>query len=405
MASWQRTLWVIVVGQLLVSVGFSFVFPFMPLYVQELGVPDLRDATLWAAALNSVQAISLGVMAPIWGTIADRRGRKPMLVRSLVGCGVFIGAMGFAQSPIHLLIFRTLQGTVSGTIAAASALVAAISPRGQNGYSLGMVQLSVWVGTAIGPVLGGIAAGTLGFRTCFWLAGLLMLVGGVATYLLVKEGPRPAAPATRKSVGRFAAIRTLGSGAPAIALIALSELSFNAVQPVLPLVAERALRPGDDPAVFIGVLFGTTALAASIGAVVLGRWSDRVGYRRVIVVSAIAGVVLHVLQTLTYDPLAQIVLRGLSGLALGGLMSASNALLAVVTASSSVGLAYGVADMARCAGRVVGPLGAAFMATQIDVGVGFIFAAVILAIVAVLALFTGPADRIRTATSAEPVRR
>ena len=216
MASWQRTLWVIVVGQLLVSIGFSFVFPFMPLYVQELGVPDLRDATLWAVALNSIQAVSLGVMAPIWGSIADRRGPKPMLVRSLVGCGVFIGTMGFAQSPIHLLICRTLQGTVSGTIAAASALVAAISPRARSGYSLGMVQLSVWVGTAIGPILGGIAVGTLGYRTCFWLAGLLMAAAGVATLVLVKEGPRPArATAARGSAGRFATLRTLGIGASA----------------------------------------------------------------------------------------------------------------------------------------------------------------------------------------------
>jgi hypothetical protein len=80
-------------------------------------------------------------------------------------------------------------------------------------------------------------------------------------------------------------------------------------------------------------------------------------------------------------------------------MSASNALLAVVTASSSVGLAYGVADMARCAGRVVGPLGAAVMATQIDVGVGLIFAAVILAVVGVLALVTGPAVHVQATTA------
>ena len=401
MASWQRTLWAIVVGQLLVSIGFSFVFPFMPLYVQELGVPDLRDATLWAAALNSIQAVSLGLMAPIWGTIADRRGRKPMLVRSLVGCGVFIGAMGFAQTPIHLLICRTLQGTVSGTIAAASALVAAISPRGQNGYSLGMVQLSVWVGTAIGPVLGGIAAGAIGYRACFWLAGGLMIVAGIATWLVVKEGPRPAATAAReKSAGRFGSLRALGGAAPAVALIALSELSFNAVQPVLALVAEQALAPGADTALFIGVLFGATALAASIGAVVLGKWSDRVGYRRVIVVCALAGVVLHVVQPLSYDPLVTIVLRTLAGFALGGLMSASNALLAVVTASSSVGLAYGVADMARCAGRVVGPVGAALMATRIDVGVGFLFAAAILAAVAILAFASNSPDRAQAPATA-----
>ncbi|HEX8906629.1 MAG TPA: MFS transporter, partial [Longimicrobiaceae bacterium] len=153
-------------------------------------------------------------------------------------------------------ICRTLQGTVSGTIAAASALVAAISPRARSGYSLGMVQLSVWIGTALGPILGGIAAGTLGYRTCFWLAGLLMTVAGLATYLLVKEGPRPARRSTAQgSRGRFAAVRALRSAVPAVVLIALSELSFNALQPVLPLVAERALAPGEDPALYIGVLY------------------------------------------------------------------------------------------------------------------------------------------------------
>jgi DHA1 family multidrug resistance protein-like MFS transporter len=394
MALWQRTLWVIVAGQLLTSLGSSFVFPFMPLFIQEIGVPDLREATLWAAAANSVQAVSLGIMAPIWGTLADRRGRKPMLVRSLIGCGVFIGAAGFSHSPIHLLICRTLQGTVSGTISAASALVAAISPRERRGYSLGMVQLSVWVGTAIGPVFGGLAAAALGYRACFWMAGVLMTVAGLATYVLAKEGPRPVSAPTRSSAGRFAAVRTLGSAAPAIALIALSELSFNAIQPILPLVAERALPVDPDPAIFIGILFGTTALTASIGAAVLGRWSDRIGYRRVILVSAATGALLHLVQPLSYDPAVLVILRAVTGFALGGLMAASNAQLAMVTASSSVGLAYGLADLARCVGRVIGPLAAAYLATQIDVGLGFVFAAAVLASVGVIALASHPSERV-----------
>ncbi|HYU18774.1 MAG TPA: MFS transporter [Chloroflexota bacterium] len=112
-SSWKRTLWVLVAGQGLTTMGFSFVFPFMPLYIQELGVADLRDATVWAGLFNALGAISMGVMGPIWGTLGDRFGRKRMLIRSNVGAAIFTCLMGFARSPEELVALRMLQDGVS----------------------------------------------------------------------------------------------------------------------------------------------------------------------------------------------------------------------------------------------------------------------------------------------------
>src|ERR1700681_2885925 len=179
MEGWERTAWICAATQFFTLVGFGLGLPFLPMYVQALGVTDRAEVALWSGVLSGSAALTMAVMAPIWGVLSDRYGRKPMLVRSMLGGAVVIGAMGFVGDVWQLLAVRLVQGAVTGSQAAAAALVAAATPANQLRFALGLVSTAVQVGNTIGPVIGGVAVGSLGFRGSFVLGGILLLIGGL----------------------------------------------------------------------------------------------------------------------------------------------------------------------------------------------------------------------------------
>src|SRR5919199_3685899 len=143
---WKRTLGVTAASQTLCILGFSFVMPFLPLYINQLGVHGVARITLWAAILQGGSAISMAITAPLWGVLADRYGRKIMVVRAAFSAALLVGMMGLAQNVYHLLILRTLQGAFTGTVSASQALVASHTPRQRLGFSLGIMQTAVFSG-------------------------------------------------------------------------------------------------------------------------------------------------------------------------------------------------------------------------------------------------------------------
>ncbi|MCL4858075.1 MAG: MFS transporter, partial [Caldilineaceae bacterium] len=185
MPAWRRNLYVVFVVQFLSGAGFSLVFPFLPLYVKELGVASGGSVEFWAALVFSSQAVTMMVASPIWGAFADRHGRKLMLERATIGGAILLILMGFAQNAEQLVLLRTIQGLVSGVISAANALVAASTPRQHSGEALGLLQTSRWAGVSGGPLIGGLLGEAFGFRECFWITGGMLALAGVATMFWV----------------------------------------------------------------------------------------------------------------------------------------------------------------------------------------------------------------------------
>ncbi|MDQ3247569.1 MAG: MFS transporter, partial [Chloroflexota bacterium] len=197
MPAWRRNLYVIFAVQLLSTMGFSLVFPFLPLYVKEVGIASSGSIEFWAGLVFSAQAITMMIASPIWGTVADRHGRKRMLERATLGAAVTLALMGFAQNAEQLVILRAIQGVVSGVVAAANALVAANTPKQHAGEALGLMQMARWAGVAGGPVLGGFLGDTFGFRESFWITGIMLGLAGLATIVWVKEDFTPVATTVR----------------------------------------------------------------------------------------------------------------------------------------------------------------------------------------------------------------
>ena len=156
--SWQRNLYTIFVAELIVIMGFSFVIPFMPLFIQQVGNFTNEEAAFWAGFANAAGGIAMFFSAPLWGIVADRWGRKPMVLRAMFGASVILALTGLAPNIAYVVGLRFALGLVSGTVAAASALVATVTPRDKISFAMGLLMMAVFSGTTMGPLFGGLAA-------------------------------------------------------------------------------------------------------------------------------------------------------------------------------------------------------------------------------------------------------
>src|SRR6202011_421552 len=205
--NWRRNLAALWLAEFTAILGFSFAFPFLPLFLhQELHIPNGPQLSFWTGIAASATGSALALPSPIWGRLADRYGRKPMLVRAMIGGGISVGLMGLAQSALQLTVLRGVQGASSGTVAAATALVATETPAAHLAWALGILSSSISLGSAVGPAAGGLAANLIGLRAIFLAGGTMLLLAAVPVLLLVRESPR--------RMARAAAPRAPGRSAP-----------------------------------------------------------------------------------------------------------------------------------------------------------------------------------------------
>ena len=187
MESWRKNLYAIAIAEFVVLMGFSFVNPFMPLFIQELGNFTSQEAAFWAGIAIGSGGIAMFLSAPVWGIVADRWGRKPMVLRSQFGSAIVLALAGLSPNVYYFIGLRFTQGLLSGTVAAASALVSAMTPRDKIPFAMGLLMVAVYGGTTLGPLLGGLLADVVGFRTTFFITGALLFLGGLIVLLFVKE--------------------------------------------------------------------------------------------------------------------------------------------------------------------------------------------------------------------------
>ncbi len=388
---WQRNLYVIWVAELVAIAGFTVVIPFLPYYVQELGVTDPEQVAIWSALLFTVHAITMAIFAPIWGSLADRYGRKPMVERAMFGGAVLLGAMGLVRNVQQLAILRVLQGCVTGTIPAATTLVASSVPRRRSGYALGLLQMAVYSGASAGPLLGGLVADTFGYRAAFWVTASLLFAAGLSVFFLVEErvepsqqkedspaeGPGPSSvegfdPNPVEGFWQGLAL-VLQSRALLIMFGTRMVMGFGSriVGPMLPLFVQSLMPGGERVASVTGLIMGVGAATGALGAVALGRVGDRIGHRRVMVACALGAAALYAPQFLVTTPTQLLILQGAAGVALGGILASVSATLANLAPQGRQGVVYGVDASAVSLANAVAPMAGAAIAAAL--GLRFIF--------------------------------
>jgi len=362
MPVWKRNLYVVCAAQLLTLIGFSSYLSFIPYYIQSFTTVTDQEALNWTAAIQTAGMLAMMVAAPIWGSLADRYGRKLMMVRATGAAVVLVLLMGLVRSPEQLIVLRVLSGIFCGTVGAANTLVAAGTPEEAMGRSLGLLQMTTFLANAVGPLIGGVAADILGYRAVFPGASALMAVALLGIVFMVQEKrdsmvrtaqrvARPRIRLSRQSLARLASSNAL------YLIAAMTGASFagSVLSPVLPMYI-KVLAPGTERlATLAGSLTSVMAVTAAISAVGIGAIGDRFGQRTTLLVSMLGVAVLALPQAFVTTATQLMVLRALHGVFVGGMMPTANALLARSTPPERRGTVLGLASGGSAGGMALGP--------------------------------------------------
>ncbi len=395
--NWSLTLWTMVGIQLVMSLSFTLLAPIMPLYLPDLGVhrPDMID--LWAGILASVTSFVGTFAAPVWGRMADRLGRKLMVLRSSLGIAVFTGLMGIATSVWHLLAFRMAMGLFAGFNSAAIALVAAQVPDQRLGYALGWLSTGQLVGALIGPIVGGGLADLTGsYRIPFFFASAISLIGFGLTWWLVQERfvrppPNAGARRARSLPAAMALLRATPGLAALMVVLLLAQFAVQAVQPVVTLFVQQLTGPVPQLATLAGAAFSVTGLADVIASPFLGKRSDVIGYRRVLLISLFGAAAMTLPQAFAHSYWAFVAERFGVGCFIGGILPTANALIGRLVPAASRGFVYGLSSSASFMGIALGPLTGGAVAASVGLRWVFVVTAVLLVVNLVWVWFALPA--------------
>lgn len=396
MALWKRNLYILWMGSFLSSVGMSMIIPFLPLYMQELGIHDIKQAALWAAYVFAANHIMIALVSPLWGSLSDIHGQKTMMIRSGFGMGIVVIAMGLIHTPLQLIFLRMVFGCVAGFGASASALIAIETPKEHVGKALGTLQTGLVCGQLLGPICGGLMAETYGIRNSFYLTGSLLLLATV----LVVAGVTESRKYSRKGLslfgrfGRKAGNTSQGISAPtdsrkntllgvikhspSVFILFISSYLISAsllsIEPVITLYV-KSLHVERHVELMGGLVFGASALGTILSAPYLGKLGDRYGHTVILLASIFFMSLLYVPQAWITNVWLLLFVRFLTGLCIGGMLPAISALLRALTPIEMQGSVFGYLSSANSLGNVSGALFGGVIANAFGISHIFYFVA------------------------------
>ena len=293
MERWKINLYTIWCSQVISIMSFSFGMPFLPFYIQQLGITTPNDIKFWSGLLNAAPAITMAIMAPIWGIISDKYGRKLMLIRAMFFASFIIGSMGIIANVNQLLILRLCQGIFTGTVTAATILIAANTPKNRLSYALGFLSSSTFIGQSIGPVIGGIMAEFVGYRVSFVIGGILMFLDFLLVLSIVKENKETGIVTEKTKDEKKVSMLTIFT---AITISMLAVLFFIRIgrtifYPYLPIYVQEIMGSTKGISGITGVINGFLSLATAISGLTLSRLGDKYNKLKLLSIYLILGAV------------------------------------------------------------------------------------------------------------------
>ncbi len=373
----ERSLRILWLGQFLVTLGLTVVVPLLPFYLEQLGCTDPEQNQLWTAWALAAPALPLVLMAPLWGRIGDRFGRKMMVVRALFGIAVAVLAMGLARSPLEFFLCRLAQGAFGGVDDAAAAFASTEVPAEQRGRAIGLLQTGTAAGALVGPLAGGFLSSHLGFAPILFTTGLLIGASGVlAASLLGEWHPaaasrvRPPAPALGRVMASLLEDRSACSFLLAGFFVQVGGYGLIA------LFANRVRLLVLDPreaSEWVGALQALTWALTWVGAAWWGRRNDRVAIEKNFALAAAVCAMSVTAQAIPAHPGWLIPLRALQGFCNSALGQSVFLRVCQGADPAERGLRIGIANSGLTLGHVAGSLLIALLASWFSANVLFAF--------------------------------
>ncbi|HEM5208364.1 TPA: multidrug efflux MFS transporter [Streptococcus suis] len=352
---WKQNLKVARLGNFLTGTSFTLVMPFISVFVEELGVGP-GQVEYYAGLAVSVNALAAALMAPIWGSLADRYGRKPMMVRAAFAMIFTMGGMAFVPNVFWLLALRVLNGVFTGYIPNATALVASQVPKDKTGYALGTLSTGAVAGNLIGPTLGGILAEMFGVHMVFLLVGLLYAIVVLLTVFYIREDFVPVKKGEEMSVKEV--FEQVKDRQMLVGLFVTSMIIIAAAQAVVPILTlyVRHLGQTDNLLFVAGFIISLPGMASLVTSGYLGKIGDRIGNHRLLLIALTYSLLINVFCVFAENPFQLGLLRFMYGFGTGALLPSVNSLLTKLTPKEGISRIFSYNQLFNNLGSVVGPM-------------------------------------------------
>ena len=361
METWKRTVYISLLCVFCTSFGVSQLAPILPLYFHDLGVKTPEAMSLWSGLATGATYLIVCLAAPFWGRVADKKGRKITLIRSSFGMALCNLLLAFQTTPEGVVLIRLVQGLVSGFYTATITLIASETPLERTGWALGLLASANLTGSLIGPLIGGYLADIIGIRNDYILVRILMSIAGVLATVFIHENYQPKANVEKLTLSK------LKEKIPEFnSIVALCIASFiyaiciMSLQPVISIYIKGIVPSNTENVAFIaGAVFSAMGIAQLISSSPLGKLVDKIGPRKVLMVSLIYVGILNIPQAYVSDVYQLTIIRFLQGFGLGGMLPALNTYLSSKTPREFTGQVFSYNQSSLFLGYFLGSIGGA----------------------------------------------
>lgn len=353
---WKRNLLISWIGCFFTGASFSLVMPFIPIYIEELGAPK-NQIELFSGLAISVTAFAAAIVAPIWGNLADQKGRRLMMIRASIGMTLTMGSLAFVPNVYWLLIMRFFTGVLSGYVPNATALIASQAPREKSGWALGTLATGAIAGNLIGPSMGGALAEGFGIKNVFIITGVVLFITSLLTIFMVKEDFVPIEKQEMLTMKQL--FEKMTNSQVMIGLFITSlilQIGITSISPILTLYI-RQLSGDTGNVLFVsGMIVSIAGVSAIISSPILGRLGDRIGNHKILLGGLVFSLLCFIPMGFVQTPFQLGVLRFLLGFSTGALMPSVNTLISKISPPEGVSRIYSYNQMFMNFGQVLGPL-------------------------------------------------
>ncbi|PEH05616.1 MFS transporter [Lactobacillus sp. UMNPBX4] len=379
---WKKNLFVLSIAVFIAGIAFSEIMPFLSLYINTLGNFSHQQLNFWSGIVYSGTFIVSAVVSPWWGKLADKKGRKPMILRAGIGMSVVITCMGLVQNVWQLLLLRMLQGVFAGFISNSNALVATETPKTNSGQALGTIASATTAGTLLGPLVGGALTSIFSYRITFMITGGLLLLCSILVLFFVHEDDFK--PVTAKKLDKASGvIKSLRSPHLIFGLLLTTliiQAANNSINPIVSLYVRQLLN-GHDNVVFIsGVIAALPGIATFLVASRFGALGDKIGTHKIIVAGFIAASIFFFLTAFVRNTVELGILRFLVGFSDACLFPQVQTMLTKNSPAAVTGRIFSWNQSAMYIGNIVGPLLGSFVSGMFNYSMVFIVTTVIVLI-------------------------
>lgn len=356
--NWKTNLFFVWLSQLLSLAGFAAVMPFIPVYLRvKFGIEDPNVRGAYVAIFNFASLLSFAIFAPIWGWLADKYGRKLMLIRSGAAAGILFPLMAFAPNVWCLIALRLFTSMFSGTVTAANALISSTTPDDKQGFALGSLSTALWSGNMLGFLFGGLVVHYFGYTMGFVLCGGLYILGTLMVIFLVHENFTPV-PAKKKTEEKteLGVRRYLPDFPKALWLVLSLFLMMGFARRYeefyLALQVEE-IAGKENTELYTGWICAAAALGGILSGSIVGWLIDRYSPKKVVLCALPVSCFFVVLQGFAPSLAVLGGSRFIAFISSSSLEPAILAILSRITPREQRGIAYGWTATFRCTGMLL----------------------------------------------------